>query len=721
MAPVRRRDLLWLIAALQAITAAGLGLAQTLLAYVDRRGIDFNVFCDPEAMSEGIHGADALSPELISPETTVFTRTFWGAVSKYLSATDYTKLIAKTSYLSRDQEVETWSRNGLILLRLTAAGKAICFDLNGEVGVLNVQILTSHKDGIGFNDAGSGNFYSMESGVKLHMIPGYDNVNTAGARFTFGCSGFDIYAKFNDLEFIRFKDYRHVEAGAMAIKANDGYGFRRTIFRGLPEPSLYSQIPEKRLDARDWGARAVSAKGSIGAGSRLLILNGSNPFKVGDQLIVEIGTETGRGQRGTEGVGGSRPAELGMGYYREKKAPKSLVASIIAVDELSVALSKQAVVSADNANVHFDNSPIFDRIVKSISAVKEIVPNNWTLHWPRGQFAFSNSMIWNVPTTGQTIEGLGQDNTVLFSPMGVPSAQLSIFQAPQTVVRNLHLLGNARNIGFGLAETGFTFPCGVAFDRSNDGRAEDLMITDAFWMAVGASYASHFHVARCKCIVTDPLRHYVQWMFQASDSTDCTFEDCEVDSAYLTEGFEGFRSDGIRFIRPVGRNASMSMNSTGNFLIQDAKLIIEGRSQYNLESFHYQNPIVNINSNIQPPHPAMKMGGVIENIAIACQGYINSNNDLLRGVVINENNPNVIVNGGTMSYPNYAAPSIMPGACGVNSTGANTQVRNLTVIGRVNPHNYPGANIAITDGAVINCSAELITIRGVRIQREKGR
>jgi hypothetical protein len=324
-------------------------------------------------------------------------------------------------------------------------------------------------------------------------------------------------------------------------------------------------------------------------------------------------------------------------------------------------------------------------------------------------------MIWNVPTTGQVIEGAGQDNTTLFSPMGVPSACLTIFQAPETIVRRFHLLGNARNIGFGLADTGDVFPSGVHFDRCSDGRAEDLLVTDVF-KAVGASYASRFRATRCKCIVTEPLRQYVQWMFAASDSTDCAFEDCEVDSAYLTTGFEGFRSDGIKFIRPVGRNASMAMNSTGNFVIQDARLTIQPRSQYNLESFHYQNPIVNINSNIQPPNPAMSMGGSIKNVTITCEGYINSNNDLLRGIVINDQNPNVTIDGGTMTYPDYAAPSVMPGACGVNSTGPNTQVRNLTVIGKVNPSNYPGANIAVADGAVSNCHAELIMVRGARVR-----
>jgi hypothetical protein len=198
-----------------------------------------------------------------------------------------------------------------------------------------------------------------------------------------------------------------------------------------------------------------------------------------------------------------------------------------------------------------------------------------------------------------------------------------------------------------------------------------------------------------------------------SDSVNCTFTNCRIGSAYLIAGFEGFRSDGVKFIGCHSVNASFSMNSTGNFMIDSPNVTIKASSQFDIMSFHFQNPIFNINSNIKPPNEAMLMGGLIRNVSLICEGYINVNNDLLRGVVINEENPNVTIDGGVMIYPDYAAPSSMPGACGVNSTGPNTQVRNLTVIGIVNPDNSPGANIAVANGTVTNCGAGRIKVAGV--------
>jgi hypothetical protein len=40
-----------------------------------------------------------------------------------------------------------------------------------------------------------------------------------------------------------------------------------------------------------------------------LVVAAASGFKVGDWVIVEIGKEDGRGQRGTRGVGGTWPAK----------------------------------------------------------------------------------------------------------------------------------------------------------------------------------------------------------------------------------------------------------------------------------------------------------------------------------------------------------------------------------------------------------------------------
>src|SRR6516165_3360460 len=52
----------------------------------------------------------------------------------------------------------------------------------------------------------------------------------------------------------------------------------------------------------------LSTTGSISSGSNQLTLKSNPGFHVGDQIIIEIGTETGQGQRATVGVGGTWPA-----------------------------------------------------------------------------------------------------------------------------------------------------------------------------------------------------------------------------------------------------------------------------------------------------------------------------------------------------------------------------------------------------------------------------
>jgi hypothetical protein len=184
--------------------------------------------------------------------------------------------------------------------------------------------------------------------------------------------------------------------------------------------------------------------------------------------------------------------------------------------------------------------------------------------------------------------------------------------------------------------------------------------------------------------MTDGLRTCVQWQFQWTDSVGGGCIDCSVTSPNLIAGFEAFKSKDIQFIRSVGANASFAMNSAGNFLIQDARLTITPMSQHPDKAFSEQNPLININSNIDPNNPYHALGGTVRNATLMQEGYINTSNDILRGIVINANNPNIRVEGGYYSAPNWAAPSQLNGPNGVNATGQNTTVDGMRVVGTVN-------------------------------------
>ena len=78
-----------------------------------------------------------------------------------------------------------------------------------------------------------------------------------------------------------------------------------------------------------------------------------------------------------------------------------------------------------------------------------------------------------------------------------------------------------------------------------------------------------------------------------------------------------------------------------------------------------------------------------------------------KGIVINGDNPNVTVDGGLISYPDGRRGAEV-GPFGVNSTGTNTVIRNLTVTGK--PANSWEANIYVRNGVVSGCTAKRIRV-----------
>ncbi len=317
------------------------------------------------------------------------------------------------------------------------------------------------------------------------------------------------------------------------------------------------------------------------------------------------------------------------------------------------------------------------------------------------------------------------DTSTIMSPNGAPSAMVLIEGGSGNTVHDMGILGNARQNGFGLQwgsvysaitersiTQGAAFPSGFLFHVSNNGSAHDLKITDVFQNAVAASSSDGVTAARVQVILTEPLRQYVQWMFEWADANGGGCTDCFVTSAYATAGFETFRSKNVQFIRPVGVNASMSMNAAGGWLVQDAKLTFTNKSQFDEESFSHFNPIVNVNDNIHDSS-YLNLGGTINNIVILQQGTINSTGDELSGINIDAPNPNITVNGTSYTAPNWT-PGMGSGPVGLNSTGMNTRLNNFAVLnpsgGLARPQ--PGrANISIkpgTGGSLTNCRAAVI-------------
>lgn len=696
--------------------------------------------------------ADALSSYFLNPAGSIFTNDHWGvlAPAKYLAANDYRYLSAKSRYCSRDMEVDTWARNGIVFLRLTSEGTAVYFFHNGEAsnGYLDIGVVKGFTEGVGFryttNNTGGDYDQLWQTSDLIHLAPGYSRTATGGQVFTFGVSGFDIYAKLNGVEFLRIKDYRNVKSGRAAIQTNEGYGFRDVTVRNFRSAQLFSNLDANLIDLRDFGLNSIATTGSISQNSNRLILPADEGFKVGDNVIVAVGGEAGGGLYGSIGVGGawphkSYPSFLAMQadstqpdgtyasipsadvyqswtgtwsidkrYYFAKISPTALSATVVALssDGRTLILDKQALAATNNANVYYDNSEIFNRFGEDSDT---FTPPSLTLYFPAGDFAISHRLVISRHT-GWTVAGAGQELTRVFSPVGAESAHLWVLNAPNTTVRDLHLEGNVGDNGYGLSMSGNPFSTGVEFSQSNNSVAEDLTITNVWWKAVGSTFSDNVWAYRIKDFLTAPIRTYVQWQFQWSDSSNGGCIDCAVTSTYLTGGFNGFRSEHIQWIRPVGINAPMAINVVGDFRIQDAKITIKGMSQFqgSEASFSHRNPVINVNSNIDQKSPLLQIGGTIANATIIEEGYINSNNDVLRGIVVNKYNHNVTIQGGNFQSPGYIPPSEMPGANGIDSAGANTLVDGFRVVGYANPNYYPGFNIALlgAGGTLKNCVAD---------------
>lgn len=469
---------------------------------------------DVTALTTGVGtvAANTLAASCLSnPTDTVNANSNWTSVStKYLSATSGSgAYIAKSvaSAQTRDIEVKTWTNRGYVFLRLDSSGNAIYFLHEGSVGtgLLEVGIAT----GLDESAFPSGTLYPLYSNTDLVgtigtsgtvCACGYTQTGTDGQAFTFGVSGFNIYAKYTangvTTQFMMFQEYRQMNAGAVAFKSLDAaHGFRSITITPLQRAPLYSRYWSNQIDLRDFGLRSIAATGSITSGDNHVTLVGSNPgFQVNDWVIVEIGAEAGAGLRGTMGVGGSWPAlnkadkatldldtteplstfawvsDTGLiyewngaawsttfscsscatnGLYLNKAIPRSIVAQISAISGNQLTLintdgtNANAFATATNANVYLDNTLILNNLGQSPRSTQApITPASLTLSFPAGTYYFSGTTSYpNHPGTW-VITGQGQSSTTLKSAKGTVGAKIATQASTGIVVQDLTLQGN---------------------------------------------------------------------------------------------------------------------------------------------------------------------------------------------------------------------------------------------------------------------------------------
>lgn len=433
------------------------------------------------------------------------------------------------------------------------------------------------------------------------------------------------------------------------------------------------------VNASTYGMKTSQTTGSIDVGSFTLNVADASGFSQGDQIIVENTTLPG-----TKGVGGSWPALIyankaamdadlsqpnntyacfaGDGitapygslhrfnastgtwniynntewkeYYWDRAQPFSLVAKILSKSTNTLTLNLPAQISVTNANVYFDNSPIIKPLCSGATKL-----SNQTLQFDAGTYCFSENILFDQ-VAFVTIQGAGRDATTLKSPLCTPSMGIKWTSCTSCNVRDLHLLGNCADSGYG---TGITpsqsqttlsrsTTTGIWYYACNGSLHEvtDCKMTNPWTGAVSSSYTWNVKAYRCD-VYSAGHRCYIQWMFQFADQSNCYAEDCHVYADYLTGGFETFRSNNTTFVRCGGVNCAFSSNSSGTWLYDSPFATITAGAQKTPPGnfgttgfFSSKGEIYNFNNNIQPPASTIDQGGELRNATLIIEGEINS-------------------------------------------------------------------------------------------------
>lgn len=633
------------------------------------------------SFSTGAQAANAF-PGWISPGTTVFQNSSWGASNtKYLSTLDMRYFLAKTTGISRDQEVSTWGQRSVVYLRLTETGKAIVFIVSPQNSALEVYVANVTE---GANLGGIGPAASQISSgfitpiVSISSVPGYSATSNAGHYWTFGCEGFDIYAKYNGVEFWRTKQFWHLEPGRMAIATQENYGFRDVTATHKISVPTYSDIRAKVFDIRDFGMKSVKTTGTIVASSTTLVVYDTTDFSVGDKVCIATGGEPGGGVPGEQGVGGSWPAlkyltvsamnsdttqvtdkvcgvlSTGDTYqwngtawvayyynfakYLRKILPKAHVATITAIAGDSITIDTPSVAAATDANVYFDNaSLLLNSLTHLHSGLSQ--QGGCTISFPAGDtwvFANTHLAFSNIP--GISFVGAGIDVTTILSPTGAAETGITAHACPPAYTSNFTFRGNNR------ADKGFYFRFDpttdvfanpttfVRISNSNGSLTENIKGINYSNAVSEFAFCQDSVQRNIEVIHETGQLQYFQWAVNISDSANCISENIHFDCPWLFKGLESFRSSGSILRNVTGRNVIFSSNSNTNLTIENCQIEYEAGcadSPFNAGQplgVIYpdpREPLININSNIDNTSGSTTGSGVvISNCDFDVQGRV---------------------------------------------------------------------------------------------------
>ncbi|WP_293862540.1 hypothetical protein [uncultured Alsobacter sp.] len=518
------------------------------------------------------------------------------------------------------------------------------------------------------------------------------------------------------------------------------------------------------------GWKTSKTTGSMTAGSPTLTVADATNFSVGDQVIVE-----NTASYGSMGVGGAVPAL----YYADATArdadtskatntrcwlqstgrvfrwngsawvadrtstndpiyygwamPKALVATITAKSGNTLTLNKDAVVSITGANVYFDCLPLAAAYFSIYSGAVA----NRRLYLPTGEYAFSDK-IEMLDLQDCFLFGDGRTLSVMFSPAGCWSFNIRGNQCHRTIFRNFGYRGSHRLNSWILDEDGNRargIHFELSFDLLFDNLRSDETMNDAITLGANCGQSA---IRSCYARFVTPIRSYFQWTFNTADTTDNNLIDCEVNSDYMIPAIECFRSDRVNIIRFKGRNAMISTNTSGGFLIDKPYLRFSAGCFYEFDpdkaplsqNAWWGNPFININTNIGNTSGSgldlAANGGSVVDADIEVEGYMDATYKVRgKAIIVAPSYGGVMVRGGRIKTIPYVPGDSIAWGIGCDGDSVTTSMVRFEGFTHEDP-DYPNAadwsvfhRFADTDGhgRVFACVGEQFKARVKRRNR----
>jgi hypothetical protein len=690
---------------------------------------------------------------------TVFSRTAFGLTTKYYRANQQTTVDMKSKAVSRDQEVTLWSVNAPLYLRLTEDNKALMFQAQTD-GAWSVRFVivgtTGYASDIVIQEVASGSAPS-----------GFNGSDTDGDEWVVGCSGVEVYVKWNGVEQYRGPQIFHHVPGRIGVRystdtGSDGVRHLSATFK--QSASIYSSPEFGILDVRDFGLKQLTATGSMTAASTTLTLTSNPGFAIGDDIIVEIGGESGAGALGTIGVGGQWPTltyadataraadtsqaaskqagqiDTGNVYswngsawtqntgnaagYSSKIIPKALLATITNVSGTTLTLDTAASVSTTGATVYYNCAFKYQEV---INAAYNVITSGYNpLDYVTGKTIYFAEGTWwwagdnaavnlSFSRPSWTIAGAGRDLTTLNNPKGATCIRWLLEGSPNLIVRDISTRSNRRWDGW--------LP---QYNTPNDDQIQDwppafrislcdnaaVLRTKHSNLAPNFAFCTNAYFDDTVVIEEEGQRSYIGWMMNLANCVDSYALNSTFTSPTLAACMELFQSSGCYYDGLTVTNGLISTNSSVNWRLSNVTMTLEedcaadSRLDWQLTG----NPWINFNTNIdnQQGEDTTNVGGIFEDFTLIQEGAVRTaTSRYYETINISGTNSDITIRGQYPAKPNSKGLIQLPEAhdrYAINDTEGKprTKVQGVRVIGGANSPVAP-VRVLATDSEITDC------------------